>query len=144
MTEARFSFTTKVNGDLFTVRGDNFVEFKTNLSDAVLGLDPILADIGILQAAGHAVPVVNVAAPVSNTWEPAAEQRPAPSWAPQPTTPPPAAQGFGGQGAAPRCLHGERTFRSGVSKATGKAWQAWFCPTPKDTPGQCEPDFLRS
>ena len=34
MTEANYSFTTKTNGDLFTVRGNTIDEFVNNLVDA--------------------------------------------------------------------------------------------------------------
>lgn len=37
----------------------------------------------------------------------------------------------------PSCQHGPMTFRSG--NKNGKAWSAYFCPTPKGTPGQCPP-----
>lgn len=37
----------------------------------------------------------------------------------------------------PSCQHGPMTFRSG--NKNGKAWSAYFCPTPKGTPGQCDP-----
>jgi hypothetical protein len=63
--------------------------------------------------------------------------------------------GGGGGGRAPQaaqsapggqsktCAHGEMQFRSGVSAKTGKAWKAFFCPTPKGTPGQCDAEFIR-
>lgn len=41
--------------------------------------------------------------------------------------------------APPSCIHGERVFREG-NGAKGP-WAAYFCPTPKDTPGQCKPLF---
>lgn len=34
MTEANFSFTTKINGDLFTVRGNTIQEFMQNVESA--------------------------------------------------------------------------------------------------------------
>lgn len=36
MTESNFSFTTKVNGDLFTVRGNTAEEFDANLTAAII------------------------------------------------------------------------------------------------------------
>jgi len=47
---------------------------------------------------------------------------------------------------APACKHGPMTHRSGVTKSgpnQGKPWTGWFCPSPKGTPDQCEPDFNR-
>lgn len=42
---------------------------------------------------------------------------------------------------APSCRHGQMTFRSG--NKNGKPWTAYFCPTPKGTPDQCEPVWNR-
>lgn len=63
MTEANYSFTTKINGDLFTVRGTSHKEFQTNLAEACDGLTVTTELIGVLQAAGNAIPAVNVQAP---------------------------------------------------------------------------------
>lgn len=53
----------------------------------------------------------------------------------------------GGQQAAqsggtpsPRCQHGERVFREGVSKKTGKPYKAWYCPNP-NRDAQCAPEW---
>jgi len=56
----------------------------------------------------------------------------------QPTA---ATQAPGGQ--VKTCPHGEMVFKSGVSQGTGRAWSGYFCPTPKNTPGQCSPQFNR-
>jgi len=37
--------------------------------------------------------------------------------------------------------YGPMTFRSGTKN--GRVWRAFFCPTPKDTTGQCKPQFLK-
>jgi hypothetical protein len=39
---------------------------------------------------------------------------------------------------SPTCVHGTRTFRSGVSKTTGKPYAFWSCPLPMG-PEQCKP-----
>lgn len=39
------------------------------------------------------------------------------------------------------CKHGNMTFREGVG-AKGP-WKGYFCPTPKGTPDQCSPQFIR-
>lgn len=49
----------------------------------------------------------------------------------------------GGNGEGKSCKHGAMQWKSGFSAATGKAWQGWFCPTPKGTPDQCKPEFTR-
>lgn len=44
-------------------------------------------------------------------------------------------------GGAPVCAHGEMTFRTGTG-AKGP-WKGYFCPSPKGTPNQCDPQFQR-
>ena len=39
------------------------------------------------------------------------------------------------------CKHGNMTFKSGTG-AKGP-WKGWFCPSPKGTPDQCQPVFIR-
>lgn len=39
------------------------------------------------------------------------------------------------------CQHGDMIFRSGSKN--GKTWKGYFCPTPKGTPDQCAPEFVR-
>ena len=43
--------------------------------------------------------------------------------------------------AVKQCVHGDMVARSG-SGAKGP-WKGWMCPTPKGTPDQCEPTFLK-
>ena len=127
--ESNFSFTTKVNGDLLTVRGDTLDEFHGNLASVVANSQAIITDIGLLQAAGHATSAVVAAAPTP----PPAAAPAAPGWgAPAAPAAPPAFAAA----AVPACQHGPRTPRRGQS-AKGP-WAAWFCPTPKGTPGQCD------
>lgn len=45
-------------------------------------------------------------------------------------------------GQSRQCKHGEMSFKSGSKN--GKTWQGFFCPTPKDTPDQCRPEFLNN
>jgi hypothetical protein len=40
------------------------------------------------------------------------------------------------------CKHGQLTWRESKPGAP-KAWKGWFCPSPKGTPDQCEPKFVR-
>lgn len=140
-TESNFSFTTKVNGDLFTVRGDTVEEFKANLRDAVTleALDYAKA----LQEHAHGQQQPTTAQAVANVQAafPGAqvvEERPAPQPVQQFPSVAPTAQG----GPDPKmvCKHGARVQRTGVS-ARGP-WTAYFCPTPKGTPDQCKPNFV--
>ena len=139
MTEARFSFTTKVNGDLLTVRGDTGGEFATNLTYLLDNADKLVEGLTALQAIGHAAVLV---AP-----EPPAQQfpsspQPAPAatgWGAAPAAPAPAAAPAAfAQAAVPQCQHGPR---QPVAKSN---WKAWFCPTEKGDPTKCDPIFVDS
>lgn len=57
MSEAKFSFTTKLGGDLLTVRGDSIEEFDKNVAE----LPYSIAGIAALQEAVRAVGVVTTA-----------------------------------------------------------------------------------
>ena len=41
--------------------------------------------------------------------------------------------------AAPVCKHGARIWREGISKASGKPYAFWACPSPQGTSDQCKP-----
>ena len=41
--------------------------------------------------------------------------------------------------ASPVCKHGTRIWREGISKASGKPYAFWSCPSPQGTPDQCKP-----
>jgi hypothetical protein len=77
---------------------------------------------------------VGLAAPAAPQAASIQSEGPAPQWA---TAAPTAANGAP---PAPQCQHGEKVYRSGVGK--NGAWTAWFCPSPKGTPGQCKAQFL--
>lgn len=66
-------------------------------------------------------------------------QGPPPAFAqPQPQAPQQPQQPGGG----PVCQHGQMVFKSGGGGNTGKrAWSAWMCPLPKNTPGACPPQW---
>lgn len=134
--EANFSFTTKIGNDLFTVRGDTYDEFLSNAMACGQ-----VSGVGVLIGAlnGEMTPLV--------------EQQAAATVAASlggGVVTPPAGDPFGGSFApippAPGASAGDRTCAHGVMvKRTGVGqkgeWRAWFCPTPKDTPGQCKPVF---
>jgi hypothetical protein len=83
---------------------------------------------GVLTAA------IGLAAPAAPQGASIQSEGPAPQWA---TAAAPAANGAP---PAPQCQHGEKVYRSGVGK--NGPWTAWFCPSPKGTPGQCKAQFL--
>lgn len=74
--ESMFSFTTKLNGDLLTVRGNTYEEFAHNAATLVHNAQQLATDLVMLQGIGNAA---GLAAPAPQTPPPA------------PTTPPPAA-----------------------------------------------------
>ncbi|SKM98755.1 Uncharacterised protein [Mycobacteroides abscessus subsp. massiliense] len=53
---------------------------------------------------------------------------------------PAAAQSAPG-GDTRQCKHGEMQYKTGSKN--GRTWKGFFCPSPKDTPDQCSPEFLR-
>lgn len=115
---------------MLNVRGENATELNAHIVSVTDG--DILTNITNLEsllAAGVAlVPVASPAAPAPNNVVPLPAQSPA-----QPEYQ---------QTAAPTCPHGTRQFRQGVG-AKGP-WSAYFCPTPKNTPGQCQPEWVKS
>ena len=40
------------------------------------------------------------------------------------------------------CKHGKLTWKESKPDAP-KPWKGWFCPSPKGTPDQCSPKFVR-
>lgn len=138
------------------VRGESTDEVKDILSD--------IAQSDLYQLTADAASLFQGAVTVTTT--PAGSDAPTP--AAGPTTPArqdqapvqqgssyarrKASAGTGGRGGQPdnsvspgvtpeACQHGERTYRNGQG-AKGP-WAAWFCPSPKGTPGQCEPLWVR-
>lgn len=130
--ESNFSYTTKIGNDLYTVRGDNYDEFLSNL--VASGTVPAIRHLlDVLDGSSVASPdtaaVAAVAAslggsvvndPFGGTFDPVPPQ--------------------GGASAGDRtCSHGVMIKRTGQG-AKGE-WRAWFCPTPKGTADQCKPQF---
>lgn len=129
-SESTYSFTTKVNGDLLTVRGDTLEEWHSNLALLVANAQAVVADIGQLQAAGNAAPLVVAAAPVA-VQQPAAppfvQQPQAPAF---PTQPPQQSQSFpsNGQPAGHVCGCGQpmKFVPGGISKKTGNPYPGFY------------------
>lgn len=132
--ESNFSFTTKVEGDLLTIRGDSSDEFIKNLVSlgtipTVANLISIIDGVAAVQATFPGSTVVETAQPT-----PVAPAQPFAPVAP-PTTAAPATP------TGPVCKHGAMTHRTGTNKTNGSPWSGWFCPSPKGTPDQCSPQF---
>lgn len=152
-TEANYSFTTKLNGDLLTVRGDSAEEFFNNIEN--LDSDT-LAAIGQLQEAARAVSVVTaavaqpVAAPAPDLGQFQGLQPETIGGAPATGSLETIADTWGNQWTyglpdAPDLPDGRGKYalKAGVSKKTGKPYKAFFDPAkgPKPFPkGQYEAD----
>jgi hypothetical protein len=133
--EAPFSYTVKLNNNLFTVRGGDFTEFVGNLGSTALV--PGISDL-IDALEGKAVAVVAQAFQGAVSSAPTAN----PSNGFAPVAPAGAAQAGASSPAGSRsCQHGVMVQRTGQS-AKGE-WRAFFCPTAKGTVGQCDAIFAK-
>ena len=138
--ESNFSFTTKVNGDLLTVRGDSIEEFTFNAGELASSLQAITelqeaarAVMGVTQA--EAVANVQAAVPGATVTQPAAAEQPqqgpetlADRWGNQWT--------YGAPGAPDLPDgRGKYALKQGTSKA-GNQYKAWMDPAsgPKPFP----------
>lgn len=127
--EAPFSFTTKVNGDLFTVRGDTFEQFVQNLTQCasvaqIAGLiDALDGKVSTAQAVETVQSVFPGAQVVQDT--PAVTPFPAQQFAPVPPAAPVAPPAAPAAGA--NCAHGPmKLMPAGISKKTGKPYNAFY------------------
>ncbi len=146
--ESNYSFTTKVNGDLFTVRGDTIAEFTANVEQA----NSVIVALNTLQAAAAQQRSVSSTGRVSTEGD---------DWGSdyQPKLPAPQAATdsygnatwdgtlendyYGNTPTAneaadntPRCKHGKRVYKEGVGK-TGAPYKQYRCPEYKIAE-QCE------
>ena len=125
MAGANFQVSSKLHdGRIFVVAADTFADFKSHLTD-VLGPEGVDKVLGTMATSIEGAPsfeqaVTNVASAI-----PGAVQVSTPSTAP----------------VGRNCKHGPMTKRSG-SSAKGP-WKGYMCPTPKGTPDQCDPVFLK-
>lgn len=125
-TESNFSFTTKVNGDLLTVRGNTLEEFRANL-DAAPNIITLVQRLSDAASGNYAKVAATVPAAVAQTF-PAATQV---------ADPFESATAVNAVASAPTCAHGARKHSTGTSKA-GKAYNGWFCQS-RDRDNQCAP-----
>jgi hypothetical protein len=112
-------------GALINIRAENGDELRRGLAfvrdhaQEILDTEALLAGAQVVVAAGL------TAAPEPPQFVPAPPQ--APAQAPS---------------SGPACKHGPMQFRESKPGAA-KAWRAYFCPTPKGTPDQCEPQWIK-
>lgn len=136
----KIQVSPKVGNTLINLRADDPAEALRMLGWLEENSPAIVRALGALETVAQAPDLAKMANKVipetpPQTWQ-AGNQQVAydgQAVAPVPQAPAPTPQ----QPPAPSCQHGPRVFRSGNAR-TG-AWSAWFCPTPKGTPGQCDP-----
>lgn len=128
MANATFQVSSKLpDGRIFVIAGETYEEFKTHVSE-VLGPDGCESMLTTMAASIEGAPIT-IAQAVGNLAALGATPV-----APSTFTPSTASTGRS-------CKHGAMTRREGAS-AKGP-WKAYMCSTPKGTPDQCEPIFLR-
>lgn len=130
--------SSKLNdGRIFVIAGENYLEFKKNLSD-ILGENDAENLVTTMAASLVGQSTTAYSAPTQTLEQANANIAAAfPGSSIVNPTPP-------GAPIAPKgmeCKHGPMTKREGAS-AKGP-WKAYMCPTPKGTPDQCEANFLR-
>jgi hypothetical protein len=113
-------------GDLINIRAQTAEELSVMLE----GVSDYSTQIA---ATGKLIQGAYTTAPLGTTGSTAGTmQMPTSTTAPQ--SAPSATAGL----STPTCIHGPRTHRSGVAKATGKPYAFWSCPLPQG-PEQCKP-----
>ena len=124
------------NGTLINVYADSVVDGIATMNEMAAAVDLIQTIEHKLLGAGRPLGGVPDEG-VSGTVPPWARGEAAPQ-APAPTS----QTGSGSTSDGGRtCRHGAMVHRSG-NGAKGP-WQGFFCPTPKGTPDQCPPQFVR-
>jgi hypothetical protein len=132
MAGASFQVSSKLpDGRIFVVGAETFSEFKSHLSD-VLGFEGADKVLTIMASSLEGAPTYEQAVATVGAQFP--DATPVQQSAPQTYTPSTAPTGRS-------CKHGPMTKRSGAS-AKGP-WKGYMCPTPKGTPDQCDPIFLK-
>ena len=128
-----FQFSTKIGNDLVNVRGNDIDEFEARLrsfEERAIGICvSIQQKVDAARNVGASIPVATAAPAVADTADTVKEQQ---TWGTPTTT----SQTI----SRPSCQHGQRIGREG-NGAKGP-WRAYFCPTPRDTPGQCDPIWI--
>jgi hypothetical protein len=127
MAGANFQVSSKLHdGRIFVVAADTFADFKSHLTD-VLGPEGVDKVLGIMASSIEGAPSYEQAVSTVTATLGATPVAPVST----PSTAP----------VGRNCKHGPMTKRSG-SSAKGP-WKGYMCPTPKGTPDQCDPIFLK-
>lgn len=131
MANANFQVSSKLpDGRIFVIAGDTADEFKSNLTHILgdIGAENLISTMassveGAPTTLGSAI--ANLAQGLGAKPAPSSTKTFTPSTGP----------------SGRSCKHGEMTKRTGTG-AKGP-WKAFMCPSPKGTPDQCEPVWIR-
>jgi hypothetical protein len=140
MTEKNYVVNVKTTkGTIVTARGDSAEELISNINalvaegaaDAIATLEQVLTGMPPVSPSASAVDTV-----VNALGGTVVSEAPTTGFAP---VPPPASAAPTSAGQV-SCSHGPMIGRKG-NGAKGE-WKGYFCPTPKGTPDQCQPQWL--
>jgi hypothetical protein len=128
---------TKAN-TIVTVRGNSAEEFSQNIGELIQhGVnDHIAALEELFLGTGNAAVATVIAAVNGNVVSDAPHFLPVPP----PASAAPVAP-VGGGTAERSCIHGQMTKREGNGQ--WGPYKAFYCPTPKGTPDQCKPSYVK-
>jgi hypothetical protein len=138
MSEKNYVLNVKTKaGTIFTVRGDTYQEFLTNVNTAVDAA--VEVPIATLESALLvSSPVATVMNAVGGT---VIDATPTAQFAPVPPPVTPSAFNPLTGSAVKQCVHGEMTKREGSGQ--WGPYKAYYCPTPKGTADQCKPVYVK-
>lgn len=136
-------------GTIVTFRGDTAAELNTTIDQFIeYGLEFKVANVEaiLLGMASAPAPAPSAVDLVQQTFGPmettVTPLPPQPAFAP---VPPPTGGGYAPAASAgtssKACLHGEMTKREGSGQ--WGPYKAYYCPTPKGTPDQCKPVYVK-
>lgn len=132
----KFQINFKLNdGTLINIYADSQAELESELT-SLQDLSALIGTTsGALSGTGGAASLV--AAQLGA--RPVQHQQDEPAWATRPAAPAPVAAPTGEPNS---CKHGAMVYRES-KPGSARAWKGYFCPSPKGTPDQCEPKFLK-
>jgi hypothetical protein len=141
MTEKNYVVNVKTSkGTIVTARGDSAEELISNINalvaegaaDAIATLEQVLTGMPSVSPSNNAIDTV-----VASLGGTVVSETPTTGFAP---VPPPVSAAPSTSAGQVSCSHGSMIGRKG-NGAKGE-WKGYFCPTPKGTSDQCQPQWL--
>jgi hypothetical protein len=141
MTEKNYVVNVKTSkGTIVTARGDSAEELISNINalvaegaaDAIATLEQVLTGMPSVSPSNNAIDTV-----VASLGGAVVSETPTTGFAP---VPPPVSAAPSTSAGQVSCSHGSMIGRKG-NGAKGE-WKGYFCPTPKGTSDQCQPQWL--